>query len=137
MQGCGTGAWVDGERRKTVDLNPKLLLQKGMTWGVQIACHGGLLHLVTYPMVPPTSGRLWVCPRTASANLTTHGDSQEAGPCIPLLSALEPAQGIGQETKGPAGSLSAYSVCLVGLFFFSAEPPFGLPLSIFEPSGLL
>lgn len=76
------------------------------------------MHLVTYPTVPPTSGR-WVCPRTASANPTAHGDSQEAGPCIPLPSALEPAQGIGQETKGPAGSPSAYSVCLVGLFFLS------------------
>lgn len=57
----------------------------------------------------------------------------------PLPSALEPAQGVGQETTDPAGSsLSAYSVCLVGFFFFffSAEPPFGLPWSVFGPSGL-
>lgn len=37
----------------------------------------------------------------------------------PLPSALEPAQGVGQETTDPAGSsLSAYSVCLVGFFFY-------------------
>lgn len=42
-----------------------------------------------------------------------------------------------RKQKALQGLCSAYSICLVGLFFFSAEPPFGLPLSIFEPSGLL
>lgn len=90
--------------------------------------------LVSYSQGPPMSGRL-VCPHTASTNLTTLGNSQETEQCVPLPAALEPAQGVGPETKDPTGSLSAYSVCLVGLS--SPSPQQSYPLSISGLSGFL
>lgn len=57
----------------------------------------------------------------------------------PLPSALEPAQGVGQETTDPAGSsLSAYSVCLVGFFFFFSSQqshPLVCPGAFLDPVG--
>lgn len=45
-----------GREERLVDLNPKLLLQKGMTWGCRLLAMVGFLCLVTYSTAAPTSG---------------------------------------------------------------------------------